>query len=422
VIQAVTPKESNPPSGSPSAAVSSHMLSVDELNWPRPVGVSAGSSTAVPVSQNSHSRTNADERLGDIDLLDVEETMRRQNLQQQQQEDQRSHSFSTVHEVSPVLIAADGSGSTNSWASAAPVGSGRPSAPTASSPSVYLSTTVAATLSVSHIGGSPSSPSSSRTTANRTADSTAANGAAAAHSTGGANSWTEVLTILPDDASTRLVQGQPFDDRGLLRRMRRVIIIAALAATLHVANYIIDVLFGTFTTESGATGSLWAMTTSLIMELAVPACGYCGVVHFNKQLVCCFGGFNFLIVLLTIFSFIRLLVKVHELDGQCELETNTATRSQCVVWFADGVAKYLLLVHFALVVVISCPGCIFASSLYSRMGEEPLESLQRPVVGELVYLQQAERVDAAGNSAAGFAPGSARTTGGGAPVQMAMPA
>jgi len=198
--------------------------------------------------------------------------------------------------------------------------------------------------------------------------------------------WADVYTLRPGDLGGQPARGLPIGDKGITKLMRRVIIISSLSASFHVLTYIANVIQDSFEPEAAG---VWAATSALLMELTIPACGYCGTVHQVKQLVCCFGGCNCLVVTLLIVSFFRTLVRVHHLGGACDQELNMAQRKQCEAWSGGLWEMCVLLLRFLLHIAISCPAFYYAGLLYLRMssGGDRVSSPLLPVVGEVVALR-----------------------------------
>merc|ERR1719502_1663265 len=81
----------------------------------------------------------------------------------------------------------------------------------------------------------------------------------------------------------------------------------------------------------GSTSSLWAAMSGLLIELSIPACGYYGAIHANRQLTCCFCSCNLFVTVLSVVTGIRLMMRSVELDGECERERNEQHRADCEV-------------------------------------------------------------------------------------------
>merc|ERR1719454_1606677 len=126
--------------------------------------------------------------------------------------------------------------------------------------------------------------------------------------------------------------------------MKRVIVLAALGATFYTVHFIRNLMAGRFDgqPQRGSTSSLWTAMSGLLIELSIPACGYYGAIHANRQLTCCFCSCNFFVTVLSVVTFIRLVRSV-EVEGACENERNAQHRRDCQMWLEDHAEKYVMI-------------------------------------------------------------------------------
>jgi len=277
------------------------------------------------------------------------------------------------------------------------------------------------------------------TPAGALAEETPLSGAAdnAAVATAAATGVDEVLSQLVVDGQafsgvandgSEIVMGVPIEDHGMSRMVRRVIILATIGATFYILHFIVNLMRESYDDgQSQDATSLWAAMSSLLIELSIPACGYCGALYNNRQLTCCFCSCNLFIAIVSVMSFIRLNVRIGELDGQCELESNAQQRRSCEVWVGDGVEKYLMLTSTIVIVCIGCLAFWFGNNLYNRLAQD--FSLQmpmvQPLVGEVISLSSSNGLGVAINIAAADsteAAGAVTNDSGGAAVAAAEPA
>lgn len=187
---------------------------------------------------------------------------------------------------------------------------------------------------------------------------------------------------------SEVVFGVPIDDSGIRKVMKRVIVLAAFAATFYICHFVSNLLRGSYAMNTEGSSSLWTAISSLLIELSVPACGYYGALHGNRQLTCCFCSCNLFVTFVSVVAFIRLNIRIGELDGQCEQETNASTRKTCEVWTSDGADKYVMIVSMMTVICLGCLAFWFGNSLYQRLAQDfnisgpPL----LPLVGEVITL------------------------------------
>lgn len=188
---------------------------------------------------------------------------------------------------------------------------------------------------------------------------------------------------------SEIVLGVPIDDGQMLKIARRVIILAAIGASFYICNFNINLLRGNYNAQDGENGtSLWAAVSSLLIELSIPACGYCGAVYNNRQLTCCFCSCNLFIAIVSIMSFVRLNIRTGEIDGQCEREQNAQQRKTCEVWTSQGIEKYIMLGSTLLIVCLGCLAFWFGNNLYNRLAHDSalLMPPPAPLVGEVISL------------------------------------
>lgn len=189
-----------------------------------------------------------------------------------------------------------------------------------------------------------------------------------------------------------VVLGVPIEDDGMKKVVRRVIVLAAIGASFYIVHFIGNLMSGVYDERNSKTaGSLWTAMSSLLIELSIPACGYYGALHGNRQLMCCFCSCNLFVTVVGIVSFIRLNVRIVELDGDCAKEENSQHRRTCEVWVDSNAEKYLMI---ASVISGTCLGTIafwVGSSLYQRLANEVMRFGQvgPPLVGEIISLTPA---------------------------------
>lgn len=225
---------------------------------------------------------------------------------------------------------------------------------------------------------------------------------------------------------SEIVYGVPIADNGLQKLMRRVIILAAIGASFDISNFIVNLMRGSFTSEPNDRDvtALWAALSTLFIELSIPACGYSGALYNNRQLTCCFCSCNLFIVFISIMSFVRLHIRINEIDGQCEREENPTQRRSCEVWTAGGMDKYIMLVSRILLVSIGCLAFWFGNSLYSRLAQDFslfMPSAPTPVVGEVIALTPATSSSTPATSSGNQTSTTSTPASAGNPLQSASP-
>eukprot|EP00928_Gymnodinium_smaydae_P029905 TRINITY_DN22389_c0_g3_i2.p1 TRINITY_DN22389_c0_g3~~TRINITY_DN22389_c0_g3_i2.p1 ORF type:complete len:426 (-),score=83.56 TRINITY_DN22389_c0_g3_i2:128-1405(-) len=194
------------------------------------------------------------------------------------------------------------------------------------------------------------------------------------------------------DDGTEVVIGIPIDDNELKRGIRRVMILSAVAATFYICHFIANLLRGVYNSSGNRAdpASLWTATSSLLLELSIPACGYCGARYANRQLTCCFCSCNFFTVVTTVISFIRLNLRIEEIDQQCHREVSETVRRTCSIMVSEGVDKVLFIFSTVVVIIIGCFAFWWGNKLYSRLtmdfSAQPHPQMFMPLVGEVVSL------------------------------------
>lgn len=217
----------------------------------------------------------------------------------------------------------------------------------------------------------------------------------------------DVSVLLPD--GTEVVLGTPLADSGIRTVIRRVIILATVGALFYVAAFLRNLLRGNYS-GGGSRGddatSLWSSVSSLLIELSIPACGYCGAKYANRQLTCCFCGCNLCVTIVTIMSFIRLNIRIGEIDGQCERESNAQQRRTCELWTGESSEKDWIILSNLMTTCVGCLAFWFGNVLYARLATEvDGGNTPAPVTGEVVAL--------------GTLPGLGTSPGGGLPAEIA---
>lgn len=192
----------------------------------------------------------------------------------------------------------------------------------------------------------------------------------------------------PTLAESEIVFGIPCEDTGQSKVVKRVMILAAAAATFYTCHFISDLMRGRYNSpNAGGASTLWTATSTLMIELSIPACGYYGALHSNRQLTCCFCSCNLFITIVTVMQFIRIELRIGEIDGQCDREQDPQSRATCEVWTSNGAEKGLAV--FGLVAII-CLGSLafwFGNALYQRLAHD-FATVPPPVplIGEVISL------------------------------------
>jgi hypothetical protein len=214
-------------------------------------------------------------------------------------------------------------------------------------------------------------------------------------------SGAEMLRIQEAMDRSEVVFGIPMEDTGMQKVMKRVIVLAAVAATFYTCLFVSNLLQGAYAMNTEGTSSLWTAISSLLIELSVPACGYWGALHRNRQLTCCFCSCNLFVTFVSIVAFIRLNIRIGELDGDCHREKNQSQRRTCEIWNRDGAEKYLMVTTMILLILTGCLAFWFGNSLYQRLAQEFSSSGPPllPLVGEVVPLNSFIHVTAVASPA-----------------------
>jgi len=205
-----------------------------------------------------------------------------------------------------------------------------------------------------------------------------------------------VATAAADEGQTGIttsddiVLGIPVEDIGSRRIIRCVIILATTVASFHICLFNAHLMRGVHDNSSSndATNTPWTSLSSLLIELSIPACGYCGAMYHNRQLTCCFCSCNIFVVVLTATHFARTQIRISEIDGNCERESDPNQRRQCEVWTSSSSEKWLLLIS---TVVVFCLGCLafwFGNILYNKLSQASIPPVPplAAIVGEVVSL------------------------------------
>lgn len=194
-------------------------------------------------------------------------------------------------------------------------------------------------------------------------------------------SSTQTSAVQPSE----VVFGIPFNDKELSGVMRRVILIASFGATTYICRFIIDLLAGVYS-ERGTT-ELWSAMSSLFLELSVPACGYFGALHNNRQLMCCFCSCNLFISVITALSFVRLHIWASEMEGGCDSRSNTRKQQQtCELWVSNSLEKFVMMTSMVLVAVTGMVAFWFGNKLYRHLSQDFYISTPTPVVGQVTTI------------------------------------
>lgn len=189
-----------------------------------------------------------------------------------------------------------------------------------------------------------------------------------------------------------VVAGIPIQDTGTRKTIKRVIVIAALGATFYTVHFIRNLMSGRFDDESadtGSTRSLWTAMSGLLIELSVPACGYYGAIHANRQLTCCFCSCNLFVTVLSLVTFTRLIRAVH-LDGDCDNESNPQQKNDCEVLLWGHAEKYVMITSMVIGVCLGTAAFWFGSNLYKHLAHDlraNTGSTGPPLIGEVIHLE-----------------------------------
>lgn len=195
----------------------------------------------------------------------------------------------------------------------------------------------------------------------------------------------QVMLAAAGGEGAEIVFGIQIQDNGLAQVVRRVVILAALAATFYIGRFISNLLRGFYSATS--TDTMWTAISTLLIELSVPACGYYGALQGNRQLTCCFCSCNLFFAMYTIISFIHLEIEISRLNGECERENNPSRRRTCELWTSSGVDKYYMLSSTVIVMCLGLLAFWFGNSLYQRLSQDfSTGPTSMPLVGEVISL------------------------------------
>jgi len=189
-----------------------------------------------------------------------------------------------------------------------------------------------------------------------------------------------------------LVLGIPVEDIGSRRVIRCVIILSTIVAAFYIflfnANLMRGVYNGSSEDHNNDTNTLWTSVSSLLIELSIPACGYCGAMYQNRQLTCCFCSCNIFVVVLTATHFARIQIRISEIAGRCDQEADLNQRSQCEIWTSNSGEKWLLLSGTVLEFCLGCLAFWFGNILYNKLflASNPAVPPLAAFVGEVVSL------------------------------------
>lgn len=211
---------------------------------------------------------------------------------------------------------------------------------------------------------------------------------AAAPASDAADAEAGALPALAD--ASEIVFGIPVEDTGQSKIVRRVMILAASAATFYTCHFISDLMRGRYNagaSSSGGASTLWTATSTLMIELSIPACGYYGALHSNRQLTCCFCSCNLFITIVTIMQLIRIELRIGEIDGQCERERDPQSRATCEVWTSNGVEKALAVCGLVWIICLGSLAFWFGNALYQRLAHDfAMVPPPVPLIGEVISL------------------------------------
>lgn len=194
-----------------------------------------------------------------------------------------------------------------------------------------------------------------------------------------------------------IVFGIPISEDISKKMIKRVILLAALGATFYTVRFIRNLLNGRFEERESAsdaangrdsTSALWTAMSGLLIELSIPACGYYGAIHANRQLTCCFCSCNLFVTVLSVSSFIRLIRSV-ELNGQCESERNEQHRHDCQILSKYPSEKYVMISSMLVGAFLACVAFWFGGSLYKHLAQDNggTGPIFPPMVGEVIRLE-----------------------------------
>lgn len=185
--------------------------------------------------------------------------------------------------------------------------------------------------------------------------------------------------------------GIPLEDRQAKRFTIRVFVLAVSIASFSLIHFIVNLLTGSYSDggQVGSTNEVWSSLSGLLIELSIPASGYMGALYHNRQLTCCFCSCNLFLAVLSIASFTRLVIRLFEVNGNCDLESDDSQRALCEMWLDNGVDKYVFLVNLMCSSTLSCCAFWAGNMLFQKLSPEPPNFDDRPIVGEVVQLSTA---------------------------------
>lgn len=185
---------------------------------------------------------------------------------------------------------------------------------------------------------------------------------------------------------TMISFGIPLEDRQAKRFTIRVFILAVAIAAWSLMHFIANLLMGQYSESADGSNGIWSSLSGLLIELSIPASGYMGALYHNRQLTCCFCSCNLFLAILPVASFTRLVVRLVELRGDCEAETDYSQRSVCEMWEDNGAQKYVFLTNLICSAVLSCCACWAGNMLFQKLSPEQPQIDTTSVVGEVVQL------------------------------------
>mmetsp|Transcript_66052 Transcript_66052/g.144013 ORF Transcript_66052/g.144013 Transcript_66052/m.144013 type:complete len:279 (-) Transcript_66052:416-1252(-) len=209
--------------------------------------------------------------------------------------------------------------------------------------------------------------------------------------------------------SSEVVMGIPIDDAPSKQVVGHVIIIAMSVATFYTCLFVADLLRGVYSPVDGHGRSpLWLGVLSLILELSVPLCGYCGAVYGHRRLACCFCSTNLFITMVSIMTFIHVNIRINEINGQCAEEMDAAeqshdkaSQSPCDLWFEDASERYALIVHNLMLIGLAFFSFWLGDRLFKLLSENECAAVGPPfVVGEVILPSTAASLAASDNTLA----------------------
>jgi len=175
--------------------------------------------------------------------------------------------------------------------------------------------------------------------------------------------------------------GLPIEDVGSRAVIRTVIFLAASVATLYICFFNVKIMRGLYT-------SLSTEIFTLMIDLSIPACGYCGAAYHNRQLTCCFCSCNLMLAIGSLVYFIRLLIRLANIGGRCEMEDDPEQKKTCEMWTSDSGEKWLTLSSVVIFFGLGCLAFGFGYRLYHKLSHTSNTLTHAPVtvVGEVVSL------------------------------------